>query len=203
MKKQTEALELMFKTFNEEIFKGELSPTTITIQSRGKINAMGWFTVNKVWLDSNGQEYHEINISAENLNLGTHEIASILLHTMIHYYAKLNNISDTSRNGRYHNRNFKDLAEKFGLDVKEAGTFGYSDTSLRVDTKVLVTRLDIDEDIFKIKRITAGKKKTKQSLRKYICPECGLTVRATKDDIRILCIECSEELYQERNEEDA
>ena len=38
--------------------------------------------------------------------------------------------------------------------------------------------------------------KPKQSSRKYVCPCCGLIIRATKE-CRVMCMECDEEMKLE------
>ena len=44
---------------------------------------------------------------------------------------------------------------------------------------------------------TKGKKpKKKSSTRKYICPVCHNSVRATKD-VNILCMDCDEQMVKE------
>ena len=40
-----------------------------------------------------------------------------------------------------------------------------------------------------------GNKKPKSSTRKYICPSCGNTFRATKD-INVLCMDCGEQFIK-------
>ena len=57
-------LHKAFDCLNKEFYKGELPEVIITIQSKGKRNALGWLTVGKVW-DDGTQSKHEINKSAE------------------------------------------------------------------------------------------------------------------------------------------
>lgn len=40
-----------------------------------------------------------------------------------------------------------------------------------------------------------GKKASKQSSRKYVCPCCGLIIRATKE-VRVECIDCGMEFEE-------
>lgn len=119
---------------------------------------------------------------------------------MCHLYNLQNGKQDTSRSGIYHNKVFKDTTESHGLTVEHIDKAGYCRTAFTDELKkwiddnitfstvnVFKTRFDPSE----------GKpSKPKQSSRKYVCPCCGLIVRATKE-CRIMCIECDEEMQVE------
>lgn len=47
---------------------------------------------------------------------------------MVHYYCQLNGIADVSQNGRYHNKKFKEEAEKRGLVISWGQYIGWSIT---------------------------------------------------------------------------
>ncbi len=94
-------LERAFDLLNERYFESALSKPIITIQSSPK--SYGHFTCEKVWKD-NGESYHEINISAENINRPAQDVIATLEHEMIHLYCTQNGIKDTSRGGTYHNK---------------------------------------------------------------------------------------------------
>ena len=87
----------------------------ITIQSRPK--AYGYITCNEVWTDTD-RSYYEINITAEYLNRPIENVLATLQHEMVHLYCMVNGIQDTSKAGRYHNKNFKAEAEKRGLLIE-------------------------------------------------------------------------------------
>ena len=109
-----------------------------------------------------------------------------------HYNALQNDIQDTSRSGIYHNKKFKKIAEEHGLNVEEADKIGWSVTSLKPETiEWLNQNCNFAEiTIYKKRPLVADKvAKPKQSSRKYICPCCGATVRATKK-LSIICGEC-------------
>lgn len=214
LKSMQEVLEYGFEILNNVYFGSALPPLVITIMnSKG---AYGHFTVGKVWR-AESDHLHEINISAEHLYRPIENIMATLLHEMVHYYCQLNNIADTSKNGRYHNKNFKREAELRGLSISYQQYIGYSVTK-PTDAFITVLKthgiekpIDINRDgvqidfgglptgIVGITGITGidlgtdNKKKT--STRKYECPCCGNSFRATKD-IRVLCIECNEEFIK-------
>ena len=55
-------------------------------------------------------------ISGEGLRRTAHDVLGTLLHEAAHALAHARGIKDTSRQGRYHNKHFKTLAEELGLD---------------------------------------------------------------------------------------
>ena len=59
----------------------------------------------------NGQQYAEVMISGEGLRRTPEDVLGTLLHEAAHALAHARGIKDTSRQGRYHNKHFKTLAE--------------------------------------------------------------------------------------------
>ena len=72
---------------------------------------------------------YEINISSATLDRPIEETASTLLHEMVHEYCMETGIKDTSNNGVYHNRRFKEQAEAHGLTVDHHEKYGWTITS--------------------------------------------------------------------------
>ena len=64
-----------------------------------------------------GEQYTEIMISGEGLRRSP-EVLATLLHEAAHALAHARGIKDTSRQGRYHNKQFKNRAEEVGLAVE-------------------------------------------------------------------------------------
>lgn len=213
LKNMQEVLEYGFEVLNKVYFDNALPPVVITIMSSPR--TYGHFTVGKVW-KAEENHFNEINISAEHLDRNIENVMATLQHELIHFYCQLNNIADTSQGGRYHNKNFKREAEARGLIISYAKYIGYSVTEPSQEfIKVLQNNeiekpLNINRDgIMGIagiggngsgdddgkggtdgKGIQTGKRKT--STRKYQCPCCGNSFRATKD-IRVLCMDCNEQ----------
>lgn len=210
-----EMLECAYDIFNNELFDSILPPVAITIMSSPRTNAH--FTLDKVWRN-NDVRLHEINISAEHLNRGVYNVLASLVHEMVHYYCLINGLKDTSQNHRYHNKIFKQEAEKRGLAISYAKYIGYSVTEPTqqlmdlIDDYGLKKTIDINRDGAVID-ITVGisggtgidgtdglngidtnsNKKKKTSTRKYICSGgCGCSFRATKD-LNVMCLDCMAE----------
>ena len=194
-------LNKIFDLLNAEFFENALSRPTITIQSTPK--AYGHFSLrDDTWISKNGTS-HEINIGAGTLARPIEDITATLLHEMTHYYCHISRIQDTSRGYTYHNRRFKAAAEEHGLTVYHHEKYGWSITepSERLLDFVIdngLTDILINRNEFTGYHIggtgthsgTYGITPPKtSSTRKYICPCCGMSVRATRT-VRIACMDC-------------
>lgn len=189
----------LYDYLNQYLFNFDLERPVITVQNDERNRAYGWFTCGKVWKESAQDDgEYEINISAQYLNRPANEIASTMLHEMCHHYAKINNLQDCSRGGTYHNKLFKDIAEKHGLTVENVAKIGWSKTSLTEETEKLLANflaLNPATVIYRLPVLKGQRVKT-SSTRKYICPCCGNSVRATKS-VNIACIDCEMPMQQE------
>lgn len=199
-------LNKIFDLLNAKYFENALSRPIITIQSTPK--AYGHYTLYDAWSVDGEKGMREINIGAGTLSRPIENIVTTLLHEMIHYWNDQKGIKDCSRGGTYHNKKFKALAEACELDVQCHPTYGWSITSpsektlefcLEHDlTEIRITRNDLSiliptgtgSGAFTPPGIGARKK---SSTRKYACPCCGLSVRATRN-VNIACIDCDEQL---------
>lgn len=192
-------LERLYDYCNEKLFNNELDKPVITVQLDSKNKTNGWFACGKVWKQTDTDEgAHEINITAQQLNRPIRQIASTMIHEMCHYYAELNNMQDTSRSGTYYNKLFKKIAELHGLKVECVQTIGWSHTELTPETDVLITAFvehNPETIIYRAPVFTGQMVKT-SSTRKYICPCCQQSVRATKQ-VNIMCLDCNEPMTVE------
>ena len=198
-------LNKIFDLLNEEFFESTLSRPTITIQSTPK--AYGHFSLrDDTWVSKLGGT-HEINIGAGTLARPIEEVTATLLHEMVHYYNYEMGIQDCSRGNTYHNRRFKDAAEAHGLCVSHSDKYGWSHTSpgeALLDfvlenslTDILINRNEFTG--FQITgtgthsgNLTPPPPRT-SSTRKYLCPCCGNSVRATKV-VNIACLDCAKQM---------
>ena len=212
LKSWQEVLENAFNILNKVYYNNELPPIVITLQSSPRTN--GHFTLGKVWR-AEESHFNEINISVEHLDRQIEDIISTLQHEMVHYYCQLHGIADVSQNGRYHNKRFKAEAEKRGLIISYEKYIGYSRTApSEAFIEVLKNNgiekpLDINRDgVFigfggmngiggtnGISGIEPKPTKPKCSTRKYQCPCCKNSFRATKD-INVLCMDCNEQFVK-------
>jgi curved DNA-binding protein CbpA len=77
-----------------------------------------------------GQQYAEIMISGEGLRRTAREVLATLLHEAAHALAHERGIKDTSRQGRYHNKQFKIHAEELALTVEHDDPNGWSASTI-------------------------------------------------------------------------
>lgn len=190
-------LHKLFDYANKLLFNSTLPTVIITIQSRGKRNAYGWFTPAKVW-EHGEDKKHEINISAESINRGYLDVARTLIHEMIHLYCEENDIKDTSRGGTYHNKNFRNVSESHGFfypDDAYSDKYGWSFSQLKPNVVEKLNKFKIDADVFNINRIDVfsgeGEEevKKKSNIIKWQCG-CGVIIRSSKDGIKVYCGDC-------------
>ncbi len=198
-------LNKLFGLLNAHYFENTLSRPTITIQSTPR--AYGHFTLREdTWISANGCS-HEINIGAGTLARPIENVCATLLHEMVHLYCYVHGIKDTSRGGTYHNKRFKETAETHGLIVHHHPKYGWELTSPSDDlldfilenglTDILITR----NEFHGISVSGTGTHSPvgkdfppkKSSTRKYLCPCCGNSVRATKA-VHIACLDCQREM---------
>ena len=106
---------------------------------------------------------------------------------MCHQYAYENNIKDCTRGGTYHNKRYKEIAERHGLEVSKSDKNGYNVTVLTTEARNIVEPII---SLLTLKRVIQTKEASKKSsTRKYMCSECEMTVRATKE-VNIKCGDC-------------
>lgn len=195
-------LEKMFRILNNYYFNGEIEEPIITMQSTP--SAYGHVTVAKAWHKANGDERHELNIDAGTLDRPIEDVTATLLHEMIHLYHLQNGVKDCSRGGTYHNKKFKVTAEACDLKIDYDSRIGWSITS---PTEKLIELIMAQgwEDICigrmdgYVSRGTGRgassgnteppKPKKTSSTRKYICPRCRMSVRATRE-VNLICGDC-------------
>jgi hypothetical protein len=72
----------------------------------------------------------ELFVGGEGLARGPHAVLGTLLHEATHGVAATRNIKDTSRQGRYHNTRFRDLATELGIRVERDPRIGWSITTV-------------------------------------------------------------------------
>ena len=196
-------LNSIFDLLNTKYFESALSRPIITIQSTPKV--YGHYTLYDAWSVDGEQGMREINIGAGTLARPIENVVATLLHEMCHYWNDTNKIKDCSRGNTYHNNNFKVTAEACDLLIEHHPTYGWSITSpsdalleFCVEnnlTEIRLCRNDITSIATGMNGTHAGTfagttGRKPSSTRKYICPCCGMSVRATRE-VHIACLDCS------------
>lgn len=203
-------LEKIFRALNSDWFNGELEEPIITIQSTPR--AYGHVTVAKTWKRKD-EDRHELNMGAETINRPIEEVVATMVHEMVHLYHLAHGIQDCSRGGSYHNKRFRDEAERRGLHIEHHEKYGWTITT---PTETLIeyiiekgwTEINMSRGSWGwVPPSSGGSKagnggtvpgtpgKKPSSTRKLKCPCCGNSVRATKS-VRIMCMDCMEQMTE-------
>jgi len=201
-----EAVTWLFNRFNESFFESALSNVVISVSPSPSGKTAGWCSRKEIWEDSSKHRFYELNICPEFLNRPLEEVCGTLLHEMVHLCNALDGIQDCSRNSLYHNKHFKSRATKHGLHVEKTEKYGFSKTSLTTEMSNFIKSLEFTgfnlfrNAIIKSEEKIEGDKKIgmilkTSSTRKYACPKCRLSIRATKD-VAIICADCNELLIK-------
>ena len=181
------ALDELYRIFdilNRDKFNGSLSEPVITIQ-KTKGTTLGYFTVDKVWKnkgdsdkndglaaeDKEENAFYEINVDPRWFCTRTAaDVTETLLHEMVHYFNKVNDVKDCS--GNVHNKKFKAAAESVGLVVERGKSVGWGYTSMTDELKEYIdTEVKPNDSAFEYFRAgvikpDTTKKKRKKSLFK-------------------------------------
>ena len=81
----------------------------------------------------------EVLVTADGLAGSAVDVLGLLLHEAAHGVAAERGVKDASRQGRYHNRQFKAIAEELGLDVAQDPPFGWTATTVPAATAARYT----------------------------------------------------------------
>ena len=135
-----------------------------------------------------------------------------MLHEMAHLYDLTHGIKDVSNNGYYHNMKFKETAEAHGLHIEQHATYGWTITTLTEETAAWLAAQPSMENITASRKtllqvtnnsgnedgdeapatttIRGGRQTSKNRSIKYVCPVCGVIIRATKQ-VNVVCGDCN------------
>jgi hypothetical protein len=180
-------LERAFHFFNARVFNNQIVKNfVITIQTKGRRSASGWFGPER-WSNTDSKHIHEINISAEYLLVA--DPMEVLLHELCHQYNNQRGIKDYTVN-QYHNRKFKETAEKAGLIVTQFENRGFARTAISAELqKIIDLEFKPQVEVFHVFRRFVDKKEKGSKLRKYTC-SCGINVRVAKEPFLATCDLC-------------
>lgn len=117
----------------------ELPEIVITTGSglTGGASKWGHFRPDGWKADGTPGRRHELFLAGEALAKGARQTLQTMLHEAVHTLAKVRSVQDTSRQGRWHNAQFRKLAEEMGLEHKASqadSAHGFSFVTLTAAT---------------------------------------------------------------------
>jgi len=174
-----------------------VQPATIVVYLHERGDRRGHYQED-AWTTKAANKVDEVHISSHILAEGCHSVFQTLLHEACHSVASARGISDTSRQGRYHNYEFARLADELGLVVDSLSGSGFYTACLKPATVVtfenalseLEQSLDMWQGIregFPDESGSTGK----WSQVKLVCPDCARIIRASRKSINVGPIVCA------------
>jgi hypothetical protein len=162
--------------------------------SEGRRLNLGHFAPHR-W-QVNGADRHEVLVGGEGLHRGPLEVLGTLLHEAAHGLAQARSIQETSRQGRYHNRRYAQLARELGLAVATVKPIGWSATTVPEPTAAIyageLEELQAALVLWRRQEHHIGPGTRSRNLLAASC-ECGRRIRvakATLAEAPILCVLC-------------
>jgi len=155
--------------------------------------------------DGDPQRWDEIQIDSTILQEPARQVLCTLLHEACHSMATHRGIQDTSRQGRYHNRNFAELAQEVGLTTSTLSGIGVvtPDVADATAQRYATVLQDLAETLtlYQEPKVRAPKGKGKKSrMVKATCPGCDRIIRASQktfDAGAIVCQPCATDFQPE------
>ena len=180
-------IQFLIKRFNLNIENNFI----ITINKANK-NTLGYFMPkeHKDHFINTTQDLHNININTLHLKKEDVNIYEVLAHELSHLVNNSNKIKDCCGFG-YHNKKFKEQAEKFLLKVEKTSK-GFNHTTPTEEFILMLEEFKPNKEVFNFCQNTNNKQKVGSRLRLYIC-DCGVKVRVAKNDFKALCLDCNTE----------
>lgn len=183
-------LEEIFCALNHKYFGNKLEKPVIVVKS--DLRNYQKISTDKIWSSENCG-YYEICISAGLLNKSIEDVVVAILHQCVHLWNAKCGIKDTSRAGMYHNKKFRESAESCGLKVEYNKNNGWSDITA---SQQLLDFIRCQKwNRFPLMRNKMAFDANNKHHRKYSCPNCRKSVRATKN-VRILCMDCNLQMVE-------
>jgi hypothetical protein len=165
----------------------------ITINKAGK-NTLGFFMCkeSKEHFTNTTQDLNNINLNT--FYLKNHNVYEILTHETTHFKNYIDGIKDGNYKSGYHNKHFKNLAEKLLLKVDRTEK-GFNMTGETEDFNKMLVDFKPNKDAFNIfQNIKESDKQTTRN-KLYMC-SCGVKVRCAIE-LNATCNNCNSKFIKE------
>ncbi len=140
-----------------------------------------------------GANRPEVLVGGEGLQRPTREVLGTLVHEAAHGLAHARRVQDTSRQGRYHNRRYADLAVELGLQVDHDQRIGWSITRLGdvTATSYAATLADLEAALVLWRHAETPSRRTSSSRNLLACAcGCGRRIRVARNTLEQAPIVC-------------
>jgi hypothetical protein len=174
------------------LFKREMPLPVITIQTRGRRLALGWYAHQR-WQNGEPGGMSEINLCAEYLARDVADVAEVLLHEMCHYANALDGIEDCSHN-QYHRKSFKERCDAVGLHCERMDGRGWACTRLTPELAARVEDIGIDAGAFALFRKARPQAKAGSRMKKW---RCGCTTTRAAVEVEAACLKCGQKFLRQ------
>ena len=116
----------------------------------------------------------EVLITHDGLTDQAAQVLAIILHEAAHSVTWERGIKDTSRQGRYHNHQFRSAAEELGLQVQRDSAFGWTQTTLRASTAATYSGVlrELELLVPREHHVVSSSRGGRRGIRALACP-CG------------------------------
>jgi hypothetical protein len=135
----------------------------------------------------------ELFVGGEGLGRGGRAVLGTLLHEGAHGVASTRGIADTSRQGRWHNAKFRDLAAEVGIEVAKVPSLGWSKTTVPDATAALYDAelRDLEAAITAFRRAEPrGARRPNSNNGVAARCECGRRIRVAQTVLELGPITC-------------
>lgn len=183
-----------FAFFNDELFRGRLSPCLILLHRHR--NAYGYFCADRMAAAGNKTKIHEIALNPQHIReRSAKDTFATLVHEMVHQEQQEHG---KPPKGAYHNKQWAAWMKEVGLYPSDTAKPGGRETGRYVSHYVVEGgAFDTAFAMFAKNRNlalfgdlpTSKKEKSKTSKYKFECPECGQNAWAKATAV-LTCGEC-------------
>lgn len=187
-----------YDLFNKVFFDNILPPVLITLQIKRKANGY-YFPERYIYRNDTKRAIDEIALNPETFfSRDSRAINSTLLHEMTHLWQEKHG-SHKPKNG-YHNKEWGDQMEKFGLIPSNTGQEGGKKTGVKMTHYILdgglydefykknEAKLEIDLGIF-VEPVEQKERQIAPTF-KFSCPQCGEELKTKNETLNIVCGKC-------------
>lgn len=175
-------------------------PAVVVVIGSGGARKFGHFAASS-WQHGESR-LPEVLISSEGMSRTPDKVLTTLVHEAAHGLAQTRSITDTSRNGRYHNKRFLNLADELGLDAERVPVIGWSACTLRPATRdryaVELAALTAAMTAYRHPDHRGEKRVTSSITASCACPRKIRVTRSVFDAGAIICAECRSYFAEDR-----